>query len=378
VGAFAVKAGAGHVECHRKQWYLRVRSKVDGVRRQHRICLGEKSKFRSKAAARVAADAWIARQAPSTLKPGATVTFGEYAQRFIHDYVRLNRKSSQKKYKSNISLLARHLAGDLLASIDAARLQSVITEISQTKARSTVQSIRGLALTILRRARTDGFGAHLVDSKAIRLPQQRQPDKPKRAWSATELEQLLAASRGMWRFLWLVMAYAGLRAGEALGLQWADVDFEKGAILIRRAATQGDLLAPKTATSAAMVPMLPTLIDGLTEYRARWHANDKGLLFPNVKGGVLRADDVRTRKLHPMLAQAGLPVAGLHSFRHTTTRILMDLGLGSDFVRSFMRHGSLRMTERYMHTSAGDLRAALDAAVARNKAQQGQTTGSAL
>lgn len=370
MGALVVRVGTGHVECLGKRWYLRIRSTVDGKKKQHRVCLGRKSDFRSASAARVAADAWIARQAPSTLKPGATVTFGEYAQRFIHDHVRLKRKTSQRRYRSNIATLEKHLASDLLANVDGARLQSVITEISQTMSRSTVQGIRGLALTILRRARVDGFGAHIIDSRTIRLPQQRQPAKPKKAWSADELDALLVVSHGQWRFLWLVMAYAGLRIGEALGLQWSDVDHQKGVLLVRRAATDGDLLAPKTTTSVASVPMLPRLVEELTQYREIWRDNPAGLLFPNARGGVLRASDVRTRKLHPMLRAAGLPLAGLHSFRHTTTRILGEMGLGSNFVRSFMRHGSLRMTETYMHTSDADVRAALDAAIARTAAAQ--------
>lgn len=366
-----MRVNAGHVECLGKRWYLRIRSTVDGAKKQHRVCLGKKSDFRSSAAARTAADAWIARLAPSTLQPGPTVTFGEYAQRFIQDHVRLKRASSQRKYKSNISTLETFLGSDLLGTIDAARLQTVVTEISQTMARATVQGIRGVALTMLRRARSDGFGAHIIDSRAIRLPQQRQPAKVKKAWSSQELEQLLLASYGQWSTLWLTMAYAGLRIGEALGLQWPDVDLENGLLVIRRAATQGNLLAPKTTTSVASIPLLPRLATELSTYRDKWQANPCGLLFSNAKGGVLRADDIRTRKLHPMLKAAGLPISGLHSFRHTTTRILRDLGLGSDFVRSFMRHGSLRMTEAYMHTSAADVRAALDAALARTAAMQG-------
>lgn len=373
-----MRVGTGHVEFLGNQAYLRLRSTVDGVKKQHRVCLGDRSKFRSKSAARIAADAWIARQAPSTLKPGATVTFGEYSKRFIHDHVRLKRGSTQRKYRSNIATLDKHLAGELLAAVDAARIQTMITELSQNMAKASVQSIRGLVLAILRQARVDGFGAHVVDSRTIRLPQQRMPAKEKRAWQAEEFDRLIASSHGSWRVLWLVMAYAGLRIGEALGLKWGDVDLEQGVLLIRRAATAGDLLAPKTSTSVATIPILPRLRDALDEYRPLWRTNDAGLLFPNTKGGVLRADDVRTRKLHPTLHEADLPKAGLHSFRHTTTRILRDLGLGPDFVRSFMRHGSLRMTEAYMHTSAADVRAALDAAIARSTVQQPQTVGTVL
>ena len=38
----------------------------------------------------------------------------------------------------------------------------------------------------------------------------------------------------------------GLRRGEALGLQWSDVDFDGGRVMVRRAVTSQGLTTPKS------------------------------------------------------------------------------------------------------------------------------------
>ena len=67
-------------------------------------------------------------------------------------------------------------------------------------------------------------------------PKQSSEHAERPVWNAEQLGGFLAhVVDGRLFALWRLLAMTGLRRGEALGLQWADVDMEASAISIRRA-----------------------------------------------------------------------------------------------------------------------------------------------
>lgn len=62
-------------------------------------------------------------------------------------------------------------------------------------------------------------------------------------------------------------AFTGLRRGELIGLQWADVDFENLAIHVRRSVVMMVQGTPKTEASAKDVPLDATLAKSLLKLR---------------------------------------------------------------------------------------------------------------
>ena len=73
-----------------------------------------------------------------------------------------------------------------------------------------------------------------------------------------ELDRLLAGMGDTFRPVAAVCTFAALRVSEALGLRWADVDFNAVTLTVRAQLAPDGTLAPvKTAASAAPVPMLP-------------------------------------------------------------------------------------------------------------------------
>ncbi len=54
-------------------------------------------------------------------------------------------------------------------------------------------------------------------------------------WTADQARQFLDAARDQRHFLlYATLITTGLRLGEALALQWADVDLSRGALLVRQ------------------------------------------------------------------------------------------------------------------------------------------------
>ena len=84
-------------------------------------------------------------------------------------------------------------------------------------------------------------------------------------WSRTEVATLLAAAREQEvRFspLLALLFATGMRRGEALGLQWADADFDGRALTVRRSVTKEGVTTPKSGR-ARKVPMTQALAEEL-------------------------------------------------------------------------------------------------------------------
>jgi integrase len=92
-------------------------------------------------------------------------------------------------------------------------------------------------------------------------------------WSRTEIQTLMEVARAHQpRFapLLVLLFSTGMRRGEALGLQWRDVDFDRGVLTIRRAITSVGLTTPKSGKTrkVAIAPGLASeLLDVLAERR---------------------------------------------------------------------------------------------------------------
>ena len=357
-------AGSGYVERIRGSWYLRCSLRdPSGRAKQKRINLGPSRAIRSRAQARSIADQWLARQSPSTLQPGPRVRFGEFCELYLVEHVAGLRASSRRRYRCALRSLQVELAGELVCNVDASRLKRALISLSKSKAFATVRFARTLALAMLRRARNAGYAAHVVHAREVDLPRNSAPERERTSFNRAQLDQVLDASDGKWRALWAVMAFAGLRVGEALALEWRDVDFHARLIRVRRNLSRDGVGATKTVASAASVPLLPELEQILRVFRG--DDIGEGLVFVNARGRALDPDNVRRRRLQPLLTRLGLPKAGMHAFRHSTPALLLTLELGTELVRRFMRHSSLAVTARYTHSNDKDLRAAIDAASER-------------
>jgi integrase len=369
-------AGTGNIEQIGKSWYLRTRVTVKDpialrtTRKLTRIRLGSTREIRSAVAARAIADRYLALLIAPTLKPGVNTTFREYSERFQQDHVALMREASRRAYNGHIAQLQRALGPERLSAIDTPCLQTAITALSFNRAPATVKKIRAIALQIIRRARADGFAAHAIDTASIKLPRASRVAPERRSFTREQLEQIIAADGQPWASLWGVMGYGALRIGEALALTWSDIDLAARTLRVRGNVTRGGVAAPKTAKSAATIPMLPRLEQILAAYRAQWRPNAADLLFASRNGTPLNADHVRDRKLAPLLARLGIAPAGLHAFRHSVPAILAEIGLNIEAVRQFMRHTDIRMTARYMHVSTEQVREAIDSAFKRQQSAQ--------
>ncbi len=134
--------------------------------------------------------------------------------------------------------------------------------------------------SILQRALESGQ-VQTNPARAVRkAPRPRRPEV--RPLPPATIERMRAASSPRDAALISVLAYAGLRPGEALALQWRDI--REQTILVERALSLGEEKDTKTAAHRT-VRLLPPLAADLREWRLRsGRPADKAPVFPSAAG----------------------------------------------------------------------------------------------
>jgi integrase len=210
-------------------------------------------------------------------------------------------------------------------------------------------------------------------------------------FTVTEAQRILAAAAGRRNGARFALALAlGLRQGEALGLQWRDVDLDHGTLTIRRAVQRlvwqhgcggtcgrkrgadcpsrhggGLVVAETKSRSGRRVVGLPAeLVAALQGHRSAqdaerelaadlWHGGGWVFAQPTGKPVDPRADYAEWQAL---LKAAGVRPARLHDARHTAATMLLVLKVPTRAVMDVMGWSQVSMTSRYQHVPGEVLR----------------------
>jgi integrase/recombinase XerD len=218
---------------------------------------------------------------------------------------------------------------------------------------------RGLApASIARRgAAARSFYRHLVligdrvDNPAAEVDLPRRRDRLPRSLSPREVESLIEAAQGVTprslrdRALVELLYGAGLRVGEAVGLDRGRVDLENRIV---RCLGKGD--------KERIVPLGRQATDALRRYlsRGRPHLDRRHRpeLFLNAQGGALtRAGAFLI--LRRLAGKAGLEPTRVHPhlLRHSFATHLLEGGADLRSVQEMLGHADLSTTELYTHVS---------------------------
>jgi integrase len=105
--------------------------------------------------------------------------------------------------------------------------QAFITRASQKGvSRKTVKNVFGTLSSILSTARDWGYTCQQIDQHKLRLPpRELRFEAPH--FSVDQLQKILLIAEEPWHTLFCILMLEGLRADEALDLQWGDIDFDR-------------------------------------------------------------------------------------------------------------------------------------------------------
>lgn len=189
--------------------------------------------------------------------------------------------------------------------------------------------------------------------------------KPSRVmvWTPQQTGQFLdyAADDPLYPLFHLI-AFRGLRRGEACGLPWSETDLTHQSITITAQITQIGWVAeygePKSDASGRVVSLDNDTTDVLRAHRTRQHRVrralgnawvDSGLVFTDTDGSPLHPATISTR-FRELNTDAGLPPIRLHDLRHGAATLTLATGADLKVVQDLLGHSSITITaDTYAH-----------------------------
>ena len=284
-------------------------------------------------------------------RPGRVATFAEFLERWKTEVLTKQQPSSARSVRSHLNCYIVPQLGKLrLEQFSVENQQTFLTRVFEKGvSRKTLLNVLGTLSSVLSTARDWGYNCEQIDVNKLRLPP-RSARYEGRHFTLDQLHKILSITEEPWRTLFCILTMEGLRAGEALGLQWGDIDLDRQLLQVRRSAWYGKVQTVKSQASETVLPIPAALTTILKEYRAQWKPNPQGFLFVTRNGRPPSSNKVVEYHLWTVLDALGIPRCGLHAFRHTHTALLLDSGATPKVVQRQLRHSDARTTlEIYGH-----------------------------
>lgn len=171
--------------------------------------------------------------------------------------------------------------------------------------------------------------------------------------------------------IFMLLAYTGMRVGELCALKWRDINFEEKTISITKTlynpnnnARKYELVTPKTKSAKRTIEIDDDLIKVLQQHRAvqnevrmkhRDIYHDEDFVIAKMKNlygypEVIKMVELRTARLLDLAELS--PDITPHSFRHTHTSLLAEIGIPLQEIMDRLGHKDDKTTKFvYLHVT---------------------------
>lgn len=160
--------------------------------------------------------------------------------------------------------------------------------------------------------------------------------------------------------LYKLLLATGCRYGEAVALEWSDIDFNSATISITKTYNRivKQVGTPKSKAGIRTISIDNKTILMLKQYRNRQRqafmeigSPAPALVFSTTISQYPNSD-ARTKSLRYRCKEAGIPQFTFHAFRHTHASLLLNAGISYKELQHRLGHATLAMTmDTYSHLS---------------------------
>ncbi len=322
------------------------------------------------------------------------MAFDDYARLWLGDFKLSARKPSTKSDYDRIvvKVLIPHFERRPLHLIKRAEVQQLVNRrlkgepLGTTTKWSKPVSVKTAMneVAVLRKVLND---ARDIDEQPTGTPWQHlvvpaHDGRERVELKGGQVQALIAATPPKHETLMRLLAYLGLRIGEALALVWDDFDERRQTLRIERSWSHSKIVAPKSDAGSRTLRLSDDLAHELSRRRQpprgrttatgllyggkqagpKYPDNPLGLIFPGPRGGYMDPANWRKTVFHPAKEKARLPRATVpHSLRHTAAVAMLAAGHPMDRVRATLGHNTIGITmDLYGKRSAGEFEGAAD------------------
>jgi len=158
--------------------------------------------------------------------------------------------------------------------------------------------------------------------------------------------------------LYKTLLASGCRIGEALALEWSDIDLKKGTINISKTLNRyQETNTPKSKAGLREIDIDKATVSLLKQYKKRqqvqsWQlGRSEGIVFTPFTTKYAYACLLRKR-LQSHFKGAGVPDISFHGFRHTHATIMLYAGIEAKDLQYRLGHSNISMTlNTYVHAT---------------------------
>lgn len=262
--------------------------------------------------------------------------------------------NSLRNYSPAVERAIAAFGTSRILQITPADIEACISDFGLTHAAKTTATQLNIINQILRYARMHGYTS-TVATDIVQIPRglKRTPRLlPSESDVAAVKAHLDYPIMGLFAY---VLLYSGLRRGEALALQYRDIDKVNKKIHVQKSLcayrNEPIIKTPKTEAGYREVPLVDALIAAIPDGKP----ND--YLF--LRDGHLITDADFDTLWGWYRKEAGI-TATPHQLRHQFATLLYDAGIDKFEAARYMGHTTAQMTEIYTHISRSRTASSLD------------------
>jgi integrase len=203
-----------------------------------------------------------------------------------------------------------------------------------------------------------------VEAAEADLPRSGRGRRIPTVWTPDELRTFLRSVRGDRLYaLWLLAATTGMRRGELCGLEWSDVDVERGRLTVRRnrvmVAGRAETHAPKTLAGERTISLDTVTLAALKARKRHEHADRLACppgqwrecdnVFRDSIGRPIFPESL-TKRFRVLVSQAGVPSIRFHDVRHSYATAALQAGESIEVLSDRLGHSTSAVTRAiYLH-----------------------------
>lgn len=256
------------------------------------------------------------------------------------------RPRTVQMYQSELALAMATVGAMRLQAVQPAHIRAILDTLAVRYSPRTVRMVRQRLHQLFEEA----VNLELVGRNPVAPVKVRNVNRPRVGTSlqpdqARQLLEALANHPDARTALAIrLMLTLGLRKGEALGLQWDDIDFEQRKLTIRRTIRYGQASAPKTSSSQRSIPLPSDLTFLMQQYRASLDLPGVVWVFPGNDPNRPLDYNAVNHALNRICDRLGLPRIRVHDLRHSYGSLMLSKGAPVEVVAQRMGHANPNIT----------------------------------
>lgn len=279
-----------------------------------------------------------------------TPLFRDFAETWFVEKEVEWRKSHRISTRADLDkVLIPKFGGKAVGQITKADILGFRAELSKVTARGKttalsarrINKVFGPLRQILNEA-ADRFDFRTPFHNIKQLKFRKTDIKP---FSLDEVRQIINTVRPDFRHYYTVRFFTGMRTGEADGLKWKYVDFERRLILVRETVVAGCEEYTKNDGSQRDIQMSQVVFDALKE-QEKATRKISPFVFCNTLGKPLDNKNITNRVWYPLLRHLGLEKRRPYQCRHTAATLWLAAGENPEWIARQMGHSTTEMLFR--------------------------------